>query len=226
MFDGDSGEYVAGLLASALQVLPSVEATSEGSVLRVVTPLSPGLALHSVFETTDCGESGRSFLRLDGCTISNVLNTAACDETQPHAAGLRFVGGNRFGAPELSSDPQLTDSGGDPHLGPTAGSASETFDVSIDCTAAVGPGLYGFEVRLGKALQPVPTRRGHLYVQGAVLMRTFASHAQSVESWFAPPGSPVPADPALVGLTFHVQGFCGGMPPAGRLSNVLTQTIR
>ncbi len=226
VFGGDSGGLVALLLADALRNAPPIQATSNGNVLSIVTPLSSSIALHSVYETTDCGGASLSFLRLDGCTVANVLSTAPCDEDQAHVSGLRFIGGNRRGAPELPTDPVLTDTGGDPYLGPVAGSATETFNVSIDCTSAVAPGLYGFELRLGKTLVPKSTRLGSLYLKGTLVLACFASHTRSVESWFAPPGSALPPDPSLVGLTYHVQGFCGSIPPVGRLSNVLTQTIR
>jgi hypothetical protein len=35
----------------------------------------------------------------------------------------------------------------------------------------------------------------------------------------------VAADPALVGVTYTVQGFCGGQGTSGRISNAITQVI-
>ena len=64
------------------------------------------------------------------------------------------------------------------------------------------------------------------HLRGPVVMRTSGLHTQSVKSWYASPGSALPPDPSLIGRTYHVQGLCASNAGGGRLSNVLTQTIR
>jgi hypothetical protein len=64
------------------------------------------------------------------------------------------------------------------------------------------------------------------YLDGPVQMRTTGTHAQSAESWFpAPAGLVLPNDPALIGVTYTVQGLCGGFGGSMRLSGAITQTI-
>jgi hypothetical protein len=126
---------------------------------------------------------------------------------------------------EFRSDPFLLDVGGDAGLGPRAGDPAEPFNVSIDCTGADAPSIYALAVTSG--LQPGASHPwGLLYLQGPRLLRTLGHHQRSVETWFPEPtGLPVPADPALVGTSFTVQGVCGGIDGSLRLSNAITQTI-
>ncbi len=61
---------------------------------------------------------------------------------------------------------------------------------------------------------------------GSEFLGKVGFHSQSVETWFpTPAGMVVPNDPALVGMTFAVQGFVGNYSPGGRLSSAIVQTI-
>ncbi len=118
------------------------------------------------------------------------------------------------------------DSGGDSGFGPKIGDPSEPFNFSLDCSGATSASIYAIEVRSGKGIVPVTTKWGFSYVGGAKLLGTVGAHAQSLVDWFPTPnGLALPNDPNLVGVSYTVQGFCGGYGPTGRLSNAITQTI-
>jgi hypothetical protein len=119
----------------------------------------------------------------------------------------------------------LLDIAGNPGLGPRIGAPDEPFNVSIDCTAADSPSIYALALSTGtQAAWKTP--RGWLYLDGPRLLRKLGRHEQSVEAWFLEPtGFPLPNDPSLVGMTYTVQGVCGGFGGSLRLSNAITQTI-
>ena len=128
---------------------------------------------------------------------------------------------------EYRSDPLLLDNAGNPGLGPKIGDPAEPFNVSIDCTGADSPSIYALWLWTGKQ-SALTTPWGWLYLDGRRLLRKFGRHMQSVEAWFPEPtGLPLPNDPSLVGMTYTVQGACGGgyFGSSARLSGAITQTI-
>lgn len=132
--------------------------------------------------------------------------------------------GNATCDAEFPTDPVIADSAGDPDFGPKIGSAVDTFNVTIDCSNAVNPAIYAIELRPAK-LAPTMTKWGCLYLAGPKLTGTVGAHNTDVRSFFPGAGAALPNDISLVGIRFHVQGFCGGYVPNGRASTVLSQTI-
>ncbi len=126
---------------------------------------------------------------------------------------------NTFHSAALATDPMLVDSGGDPTAGPIIGSPIEVFNLSLDCSGAPFAGLYVMQARVGLLPTPLPLPWGHLWIGGSLLCQCRGVHAQSVVVC-APGGVVLPNDPALIGFTYAVQGFCGG-----RFSNALGQTV-
>ncbi|MFT5291775.1 MAG: hypothetical protein ACI8QS_003503 [Planctomycetota bacterium] len=127
---------------------------------------------------------------------------------------------------EFPTDPILIDNGGDSGVGPNIGNSFEPFNVAIDYTNASSPGIYAIVVWSGKQPVGLPTQFGLFYLGGGQLLSTIGTHTQSVESWFpVSTGLVLDNDPALVGMTFTVQGFSGGYSPNGRLSSAIRQTI-
>jgi len=126
---------------------------------------------------------------------------------------------------EYRNDPFLMDNAGNPGLGPRIGDPGEPFNVSIDCTGADSPSIYALSISTGKQ-SALSTPRGWLYLDGPRLLGKFGRHMKSVEAWFPEPtGFPVPNDLSLVGMTYTVQGACGGFGGSIRLSGAITQTI-
>jgi len=143
---------------------------------------------------------------LDGNGVDDVL-VAATNATAPPGANTGVVsafalgapGGGQFAPPEghafvlslprapsnhvlpakLPSDPRLTDSGGDPGTGPLIGSASEPFNLSLDCTGS-SPGPYLVVVHADASPVPMPTGFGHLWVSGRRLFRHSGAHTGNV----------------------------------------------
>ncbi len=126
---------------------------------------------------------------------------------------------NFFRAAERATDPLLADTGGDPGSGPLAGSPLEVFDLSLDCSNAPAPGSFAIRVRLTGRATPLATPHGWSWLAGPLLWRALGVHAQDVVR-ATPAGLVLPADPALVGLSYAAQGLCGG-----RFSTALVQTI-
>jgi hypothetical protein len=123
---------------------------------------------------------------------------------------------------ELASDPILLDNGGDPASGPLIASAFEPFNVALDCTGFPSGAPYFVQGREDRLVTPTSTPFGSLWMGGTRLFLFAGTHSGGVVE-AAPGGFVLPADLALVGLDFTVQGGCMG---AGlRLSNALTQTI-
>ena len=156
-------------------------------------------------------------------------NTAP-DETGPYSLVVDGSGAsstaNVICPPELSTDPILADVGGNPGVGPNVGNDSEPFNVSLDCTQASGPGIYGMVVWSDKQPFALPTQYGFFYLAGAQLLGMAGVHSQSIETWFpVPDGMVLPDDPTLIGVEITVQGFAGGYSPVGRLSSAIVQTI-
>lgn len=133
-----------------------------------------------------------------------------------------------FRLPEnLRYGPLLLDNAGNPGLGPRIGEPREPFNVSIDCGLMESPSFYSLSIWTG-VQSGLSTPWGLLYTDGQRLLRKSGLHTQSVETWFPPDtGLPLPNDPSLVGISYTVQGICGGgvyLWPA-RLSSAITQTI-
>ncbi len=130
-----------------------------------------------------------------------------------------------FSPSEYPNDPLLLDNAGNSGLGPRIGDTGEPFNVSIDCTAADSPSFYALSLSTGKQ-SASSTPWGWLYLDGPRPLGKFGSHVKSVEAWFPEPtGLLVPNDLSLVGMTYTVQGACGGFGGSIRLSGAITQTI-
>jgi len=126
--------------------------------------------------------------------------------------------------PELATDPVLLDAAGTSLFGPKIGSVREPFNLAIDCSNAVVPSIWSIELRGAKLAVPLISRFGFLSLTGPKLLGRTGVHAQDVRVML-PIDLTLPNDMALVGLTYHAQGFCGGFSPNGRTTNVLTQMI-
>jgi hypothetical protein len=130
-----------------------------------------------------------------------------------------------FWPSEYENDPLLLDNAGHSGLGPRVGAPDEPFNVSIDCTGADSPSTYALSLSVGNRAA-LSTPFGWLYLDGPILLGKAGTHGQSVEAWFPEPtGLPLPNDLSLVGLTYTVQGACGGFGGSTRLSGAMTQTI-
>ena len=126
---------------------------------------------------------------------------------------------------EHQSDPLLLDNAGHSGLGPRIGDPGEPFNVAIDCTGADSPSIYALSLSTGRQ-SALSTPMGWLYLDGPILLRKVGKHLRSVETWFPEPtGLPIPNDLSLVGMTYTVQGACGGFGRSIRLSGAITQTI-
>lgn len=122
----------------------------------------------------------------------------------------------------LPGDPRLLDNAGDPGSGPLVGSAFESFNLSLDCSAHPAGSPYGIWGSPGRPALPAPTSFGSLWASGPPLFLFTGIHASSTVEC-APGGVVLPVDVALIGLTYTAQGWCGGN--GARLSSALTQTI-
>ena len=117
----------------------------------------------------------------------------------------------------LATDPILSDSGGTSFLGPNINDTLEPYGSSLDCSGAGAPGIYAIQIRPNKLAAPLATGLGDLWITGPKLISFSGVHA--LNTVFAGP-IVLPNDLALVGLSYGVQGFCGG-----RLSNALLENI-
>lgn len=130
---------------------------------------------------------------------------------------------NNVPAPaELVGDPILLDSGGDPASGPLIASAFEPFNLTLDCSGHPSGSPYLLQGRDDRLATPSTTPYGRLWMSGTRLFLFAGVHAGGVLE-AVPGGLVLPADLALVGLDYTVQGGCGG--GGARLSNALTQTV-
>jgi len=125
---------------------------------------------------------------------------------------------------ELGGDPALLDTGGTVGRGPKIGSTSEPFNVSIDCSAASGAGIYYIQLTPDILTTPLSTGFGFLYSTSTPFLTFTGVHAMDVAS-ASPTGITLPLNVSLVGMPFYVQGFCGGISPSGRTSNALFQMV-
>jgi hypothetical protein len=133
---------------------------------------------------------------------------------------------NVTGAAALPSDPTVFDIAGDPNRGPRIGHAVETYNIALDCSNAGAPGNYAILIHLSTVAPPTASPYGSLWFSGPKVFSNAGSHAQNVVNAAAAPGIMLPPDPALVGLTYNVQGFCfDPSAPPGRLSSVLIQVV-
>ena len=126
---------------------------------------------------------------------------------------------------ELPGDPVLADSAGNLLVGPKIGSTTDPFNLSIDCSNAVGGGIYLIELRLNKAAAPVVLNVGNLWVSGPKLFGCSGAHAQNLQSCVGGAGQVLPNDTSLVGLAYTAQGFCSNFATGGRTSNALVQVV-
>ena len=127
---------------------------------------------------------------------------------------------------ELSLDPDINDAGGNAFIGPrVSGCAPEPFNLEIDCSRAVQPGIWLIEVRTGfRSGGPLTTKWGYAYLDGPKIGSAAGVHAMDAQYFFPTPMS-LPPDLSLVGMTYYAQGYCGGYSPGGRTSDLLVQTI-
>jgi hypothetical protein len=124
-------------------------------------------------------------------------------------------------ASELSSDPTITDVGGNSTVGPRINDPVELFDLQLDCSGMSSSGVYVITLRANAATTPLPTGFGFLYNPGPVLLKQNGAHIQTPVLWGA---TVLPNDVAFIGVTYTAQGFCS-QTGGGRLSDGLIQTI-
>lgn len=133
---------------------------------------------------------------------------------------------NLSGPPALPTDPTVFDSGGNPNRGPRIGNAVERYNVSLDCSSAGAPGNYAILIHLSTVAPPIAGAFGSVWFAGPKVFSSAGVHAQNVVNAAPAPGIMLPPDPALVGLTYNVKGFCfDPSAPPGRLSGVLIQVV-
>jgi hypothetical protein len=193
---------------------------ASGTVLRTITP---------TLDTRRMGIDVRTIGDFNGDgSVDFVIGSYGGGSPGPprgrvHVISGHFVGGaNTLCSPELLGDPLLADTGGDPTTGPLIGHPIEVFDVSLNCTGSTAPGPYVVAVRLQKNSAPVITSLGHLWLSGTKLFTCSGMHAMDTVDC-VPGGLVVPNDASLVGVSYTVQGVCGG--GNARLSGALTQTV-
>jgi len=133
---------------------------------------------------------------------------------------------NISGAAALPTDPSVFDTGGNPNRGPRIGSAVETYNAALDCSNAGAPGFYSIQIHLASVAPPIASAYGSLWFSGPKSFASSGLHAQNVVNAAAAPGIALPPNPALIGITYNVQGYCSDpSAPPGRLSNVLIQVV-
>jgi hypothetical protein len=133
---------------------------------------------------------------------------------------------NLTGVAALPTDPTVFDTGGNPIRGPRIGNAVETYNIALDCSNAGAPGNFAIIIHLTTVAPPLAGPFGSLWFSGPKVFSSAGVHAQNVVNAAPAPGIMLPPDPALVSLTYNVQGFCfDPSAPPGRLSNVLIQVV-
>lgn len=225
MIDDVDGDGLADLALGAWK--SSVGGTRAGRVivfsgatgarLRTITPLTADANLGiDVRSTVDFDGDGRRDLVVgvygDGFTGPQVGRVLILSGHEPSPFNVVHPA-------QLPGDPVLTDSGGDPDLGPVIGSVLEVFRLSLDCTGAPADGPWLLQVRPIGLPQPVVGPLGWRWSAGPALLGCTGFQRREVVSCPAT-GLVLPADPALVGLGFTAQGACGR-----RLSGAITQII-
>ena len=127
---------------------------------------------------------------------------------------------------ELPTDPTLADSGGTPDVGPRINSAAEPFDLALDCSDAVGPGVWLIELQFFHSATPTVRPFGNLWLTGGRLLKCAGSHSQGLVECIGGAGRTLPDDLSLVGSEYTAQGYCGNFAPnGGRTSNALVQMV-
>jgi len=237
------GQFVSGTIAAGdldSYSFLGFAGDSAQITLAETTPssLNPSFNLYDptgLFLTTVSGPTVASFAF--GVPTSGVYTLVVADSNTPAVqsgpysivivgSGADPNGINSTCPAGSASDPELRDVGGSLNLGPRIADATQPFNASIDCSGAVSSGIFLMQINLGKLGTPINTKFGPLYLTGPVLLQIVGTHTISAETWApTPAGIVLPNDPSLVGLSFAVQGFCGGFPTTGRLSNSLNQTI-
>lgn len=119
----------------------------------------------------------------------------------------------------LPNDPVLSDCAGTSFLGPNINDALEGFGVQLDCTGAPSSGPYVVLIRQNKLGSPLSTGYGDLWASGVTFSKFSGIQNQNVVGVHCG-GLTLPNDMSLVGLSYAVQGWCGG-----RLSNAFQETI-
>ena len=192
----------------------------EGGKVFVYSGAS-GALLNTITSTTDQFRLG-----IDARELGDFNGDGKLDLVVGAYGGTALVFSGHVPAPQnsprgaqLFGDPRLDDVGGDPTAGPIAGSPLEVFNLALDCSGAPASGPYTMRVRLTFFASPVVTAHGWSWIGGPLLLQKSGLQTRSVVTW-SPSGLIVPADPALVGLSYGAQGSCGG-----RLSSALRQTI-
>lgn len=129
---------------------------------------------------------------------------------------------NLYGPGARSTDPHLTDTGGDPGAGPLPGSAYEPFNLSLDCTGFTAGHLYRIWGTRRHRVTPVLTQFGFTWTAGPTLFLFRGLHSGGPVE-LAPGGIVLPPDPLLSGLEFTAQGSCSG--GGTRLSTAILQVL-
>jgi hypothetical protein len=221
-FDGDGlSDLVVGAWQSSSGADDGgkvfVYSGATGTILKTITAQTPEQNL---------GIDARAIEDFDGDgRVDLVVGSYGDGFSGSLAGGVTVFGGNLpavanvLGPAELPTDPQLLDLGGDPSTGPLIGSPLELVDFGIDCSGAPTSGPYAIQIRQTRLSPPLATPFGTLWTSGALLHTCAGMHARDLRRCF-PAGVMVPANAALVGLTYTAQGACNA-----RLSSALTQTI-
>jgi hypothetical protein len=87
-------------------------------------------------------------------------------------------------------------------------------------------GAYVILLKLVKRPFPQPMSFGNVWFSGSKVLRCSGLHNQDAQECFGGGGLVLPADPALIGVSYCAQGVC--LDPAGggpRTSNAIVQTV-
>jgi hypothetical protein len=237
----DAGEQVAAVASTAsgnalvtLDTMSGAVAltgsfaglTSNVTVAHIHGPAARGQNAGVVLALTPTGTTSGT-LTGNGILSAQQMSDLLAGLTYVNVHTTNFGGGEIRGqidlvpsvdcAAELITDPVLTDVAGAPFLGPNINDPVECFGATLDCSGAGAPGIYAIQIRQSKLGSPAATSLGHLWVGGQKFVGFAGAHTQNTV--MAGP-LVLPNDVGLVGISYGLQGFCGG-----RLSNALQEQI-
>lgn len=180
-----------------------VPSTNGGTEITVTIPAAAG--------------PGDVLVQIPGGLTGDTLSNAFPSPLEPCFVNRVLPAQRRF------TDPALTDTGGDPLVGPKIGDTTEPFNLQLDCSGVGSPGVYSIVLRLGFSTSPAATGLGFLYCSGPKVLKCNGAHVQNTVEC-APGGIVLPNDPSFVDLVYCQQAFCSA-PGGGRLSNAIITTI-